>query len=124
MFQPLDSNLGHLLIVSFSCSFGMQLINFCLSKLHILDNFTGLVEFLPAAVYGSMLSNVSMSEDPVPVVLTWCLVLWSLRLGTFLIIRYWHRPLLDTRLTNMTRGRQTGEWRLSIQIVNVFRASY
>ena len=35
--------------LSAACSFGMQPVNLLLS-LHGIDNFTGLVEFLPAAL--------------------------------------------------------------------------
>ena len=44
--------LAHALLASALCSFGMQPVNFLLSASGAGDNFTGLVEFLPAALYG------------------------------------------------------------------------
>ena len=88
----------------------MQPINFILSYLSICDNFTGLVEFMPAAALGyyswrthQQQSTIDASKShhnivSIQTLATFALLLWSLRLGTFLIYRMRKRPAVDSRL--------------------------
>jgi steroid 5-alpha reductase family enzyme len=86
---------AELLGASALVSYGMQTVNFMLSSHAICDNFTGLVEFLPVAVYG--LARTS-SPTIVQIAATCALATWSLRLGIFLLYRMCYRPAVDTRL--------------------------
>ena len=75
----------------------MQPVNFLLSYNSICDNFTGLVEFIPAAVLGyhcwinqsAQASGVSREMNGVSIqaLATTALLIWSLRLGIFLFYR-------------------------------------
>ena len=100
----------HPIILSSIFSYGMQPINFILSYLSICDNFTGLVEFMPAAVLGyycwrshqpqSTFDALKSHHNIVSIqtLATFSLLLWSLRLGSFLIYRMRKRPAVDSRL--------------------------
>lgn len=63
----------------------------------VADNFTGLVEFLPAALIGlyraDQLAKAGGAEHAHPraILITGMLALWSLRLGTFLLGRMFSR---------------------------------
>lgn len=87
--------LRSVLALSASCSYGMQFVNCALSLLRVGDNFTGFVEFLPAA-----LVSLAWQHDRVlrQVLATSALALWSLRLSVFLTYRLWWRPSVDSRL--------------------------
>jgi len=82
----------------------MQLINLTLSLSAVIDNFTGIVEFLPAALYGYYISDGELGNS-VQFLVTMCLAIWSVRLGAFLIYRFWHRPVVDTRLGSAEKRR-------------------
>lgn len=80
---------------SAALSYGMQFINFALSRFSIADNFTGLVEFLPAALIGLARGRTFY---PRQVLLTAMLSSWSLRLGLFLLGRMRSRSGPDGRM--------------------------
>ena len=92
------------LLASLICSYGMQPINFAASWLAISDNFTGLVEFLPAALFGLHYGGVRHARQ---VLLTMALAAWSLRLGGFLLYRMQLRSSTDGRFREM---RANGKW--------------
>ena len=75
-------------------SYGFQLVNYALSRARIADNFTGLVEFLPAALLGLARSGCT----PRQVLLTAMLASWSARLGLFLLGRMGSRSAPDGRM--------------------------
>jgi hypothetical protein len=83
---------------SAALSYGMQFINFALSRFSIADNFTGLVEFLPAALIGLASAGTA---HPRQVLLTAMLSSWSLRLGLFLLGRMRSRSGPDGRMDNL-----------------------
>jgi steroid 5-alpha reductase family enzyme len=83
-------------------SYGMQLVNYTLSRFAIADNFTGLVEFLPAAVI--MYTRLS-SPHPRQTLLTYMLGAWSLRLGLFLAYRLVARSGPDSRMDALRNQR-------------------
>jgi steroid 5-alpha reductase family enzyme len=86
------------LCTSATLSYGMQFINFALSRLGIADNFTGLVEFLPAALIGLASAG---TFHPRQVLLTAMLSSWSLRVGLFLLGRMKSRSGADGRMDNL-----------------------
>ena len=98
----------HPLVWSMLFSYGMQPINFLLSYNSICDNFTGLVEFAPAAALGyfcwiqNELGGRNESNETnyifIQTITSFALILWSLRLGIFLLYRMRIRPAVDTRL--------------------------
>merc|ERR1711944_124760 len=96
----------HPIIWSILFSYGMQPINFLMSYNSICDNFTGLVEFIPAAALGyfcwihqeSQRSNESSditNDISIQALVTFALIVWSLRLGLFLLYRMRIRPAVD-----------------------------
>ena len=86
------------LCVSAALSYGMQFVNFALSRFNVADNFTGLVEFLPAALIGLVSAG---TYHPRQVLLTAMLSSWSLRLGLFLLGRMRSRSGPDGRMDNL-----------------------
>jgi steroid 5-alpha reductase family enzyme len=94
---------GGLLRLSAALSYGMQLVNFYCSK-RFGDNFTGLVEFLPAALAGFALSGSPLHSRAG--LATAALALWSTRLTAFLVYRLHIRQPLDGRLDQATEGRR------------------
>lgn len=86
------------LCISAALSYGMQLVNFALSRFNVADNFTGLVEFLPAALIGLVSAG---TYHPRQVLLTAMLSSWSLRLGLFLLGRMRSRSGPDGRMDNL-----------------------
>lgn len=86
------------LCTSATLSYGMQFLNFALSRLRIADNFTGLVEFLPAALLGLATAG---AFHPRQVLLTAMLSSWSLRVGLFLLGRMKSRSGPDGRMDNL-----------------------
>jgi len=87
----------------------MQPINFLMSYNSICDNFTGLVEFIRAAALGyfcwrhqesqrSTESSDITYDISIQALTTFSLIVWSLRLGLFLLYRMRVRPAVDTRL--------------------------
>lgn len=86
------------LCTSAALSYGMQFVNFALSRFSIADNFTGLVEFLPAALIGLATSG---TLHPRQVLLTAMLSSWSLRLGLFLLGRMQSRSGPDGRMNSL-----------------------
>ena len=86
--------------LSAACSFGMQPVNLLLS-LHGIDNFTGLVEFLPAALVN--LWRLPDHGDARQRLVTAALALWSVRLGAFLLRRMVARSASDARLDELRR---------------------
>eukprot|EP01052_Picozoa_sp_SAG31_P051222 SAG31_NODE_12063_length_972_cov_0.939290_2_plen_210_part_00 len=74
-------------LVSAVLSYGFQIVNFMLSRLGVADNFTGLVEFLPAALLGLYRSANHQRQRLITVMLT----IWSIRLGLFLLGRMFSR---------------------------------
>ena len=88
--------LGPLLVVSATLSYGMQLLNCLFSYLGKGDNFTGVVEFLPAAVIGLSWSGSNASIQQI--LTSSALIIWSVRLTAFLVYRFWWRTTIDTRL--------------------------
>lgn len=97
------ASLSHLLLVSAGFSYGMQFVNFYLSCWHHLDNFTGFIEFVPAAVYGFWSARNDAGWRPI--LSTAALLIWSLRLTFFLLNRMKHRPARDSRMDDMFGGR-------------------
>ncbi|CAF3901104.1 unnamed protein product, partial [Adineta steineri] len=68
----------------------MQLfINTPCSYFRIMDNFTGLIEFLPGIIcsllYTWQIQNQSLEFRQI--LITICVILWALRLGGFLVLR-------------------------------------
>lgn len=91
--------LSELLMVSISCSFGMQvLVNLPLSLSSTADNFTGFAEFFLAAFYSWISHRHGLPLFSHASVATCCLLMWSLRLTAFLLHRMTQRPPVDTRL--------------------------
>ena len=86
--------------LSAACSFGMQPVNLLLS-FHGIDNFTGLVEFLPAALVN--LWRLPHHGDARQRLVTAGLALWSVRLGAFLLRRMVARSASDARLDELRR---------------------
>ena len=83
------------LCTSAALSYGFQFVNFGLSRFKIADNFTGLVEFLPAALIGLASGG---TFHPRQVLVTAMLSSWSLRLGLFLLGRMRSRSGPDSRM--------------------------
>lgn len=94
-----EPTVAELLVVSALCSFTMQIcVNFPLSRLSIADNFTGFVEFVPAAAYGCWrcveTNDLTLHSSLGSTMLT----LWSLRLTAHLLLRMSMRSAVDSRL--------------------------
>ncbi|CAF1456055.1 unnamed protein product [Adineta steineri] len=84
----------------------MQLfINTPCSYFRIMDNFTGLIEFLPGIIcsllYTWQIQNQSLEFRQI--LITICVILWALRLGGFLVLRMFVLGPLDTRIDNLVR---------------------
>lgn len=102
----------HLLRI-FLPSFLMQIfINTPSSYFRIMDNFTGLIEFIPGIIWSFIYTlNIQVQTlDFRQILSTLCVILWSLRLGGFLIYRMSILGLLDTRIDDLAKKRS----RLSI----------
>ena len=88
--------------LSACCSFAMQPLNFVLSATRVCDNFTGIVEFLPAALINLHRRGGGDLRQKLVVA---ALALWSARLGGFLIRRMCVRSAMDARLDDLrSRG--------------------
>jgi len=88
----MTEDLFNRLLTSASFSYGFQFVNYCLSQYFYIDNFTGFVEF---SIPCFLLLDTSNSRH---LLLSSLLLIWSLRLTTFLIYRMFVRDPRDTRL--------------------------
>merc|ERR1712227_462301 len=87
--------ISELIAISACLSYGMQIINLLLSAKFSIDNFTGFVEFVPAAILG----HIHYSDYSIHQYLsTIALLIWSSRLTGFLIYRMQARSAMDSRL--------------------------
>lgn len=86
--------------LSAGLSYGFQVVNFLLSRFAIADNFTGLIEFLPAPLI--MYSRLGPeAPNPRQTLLTCMIAAWSLRLGLFLLYRMFARSGPDARMDDL-----------------------
>lgn len=81
------------------------LINVPCSIFRLMDNFTGLVEFLPGVFLSSywLFDSSKSSIDVRSVLMNTCVMLWSIRLGGFLLFRMFKLGALDSRIDNLQR---------------------
>ena len=81
------------------------LINVPCSLFRLMDNFTGLVEFLPGVFLSSywLLNSSKNFIDQRAVLMNMCVMLWSIRLGGFLLYRMCRVGTLDGRIDNLQR---------------------
>jgi steroid 5-alpha reductase family enzyme len=86
-------------------SYGFQLVNYGLSRFGVTDNFTGIVEFLPAALISFQRAGGLESAHPRQALLTAMLAAWSVRLGAFLSYRMVVRPGPDGRMDKLRSQR-------------------
>jgi steroid 5-alpha reductase family enzyme len=103
-FESVEAALFAGLWTSAAFSFGFQPINYALSYWRIADNFTGLVEFIPAALLGirrAVGPGSYWTLHPRQIVVTLMLITWSLRLGIFLIVRMYLRSSTDSRMDKL-----------------------
>ncbi|UJR11161.1 hypothetical protein I4U23_015342 [Adineta vaga] len=102
LFRDLFPHLWRLLVPSVL----MQLIiNAPCSYFRLMDNFTGLIEFIPGLIWSLYYSwqRQNYSLEFRQIFVTLCVCLWSLRLGGFLIYRMLIIGPLDTRIDNLRR---------------------
>jgi steroid 5-alpha reductase family enzyme len=95
----------HLLRI-FIPSFLMQLlVNMPNSYFRVMDNFTGLIEFIPGVMW-SLFYTWQTQNGPLQfrqIFVTLCVVLWSLRLGGFLVYRMFVLGPLDSRIDDLVK---------------------
>jgi steroid 5-alpha reductase family enzyme len=86
----------------------MQLfINAPTSYFRMMDNFTGLIEFIPGIIW-SLLYTLQTQVGSLQfrqILVTLYVVLWSLRLGGFLVYRMLVLGPLDTRVEDLKKKR-------------------
>ena len=95
----------HLLRI-FVPSFFMQLfINTPSSYFRMMDNFTGLIEFIPGVIWSLFYTLQTQNESLQfrQIFVTLCVILWSLRLGGFLLYRMFVLGPLDTRIEDLAK---------------------
>ena len=81
------------------------LINAPCSIFRLMDNFTGLVEFLPGAFVSSywLFDSSKNFLDGRSILMNTCVMLWSMRLGGFLLSRMFRLGPLDSRIDNLQK---------------------
>jgi len=87
-------------------SFIMQLfINTPSSYFRLMDNFSGLIEFIPGVIWSLFYASQKQVESLQfrQLWVTLCVVLWSLRLGGFLVYRMLVLSPLDTRVEDLAK---------------------
>jgi steroid 5-alpha reductase family enzyme len=81
------------------------LINFPCSIFRLMDNFTGLVEYLPGVLLSFywLFDSSKNFTDVRSILMNTCVMLWSIRLGGFLLYRMLKLNALDSRIENLLK---------------------
>lgn len=101
----IDELFPHILRI-FVPSFFMQLlINAPASYFRMMDNFTGSIELIFGIIW-SLLYTMEVQNETLntrQILVTMCVIIWSLRLGGFLLYRMLILGPLDTRIDKMAQ---------------------